>query len=658
LLQLEGELDTKCVDWLFEETRDRPTLEREMRAARSAKSHHALHAFIAWRLFHQRDSDALTAAQRLERAASHSLKNDQRVLLRAKMQAQVALVEVRCVLDSEQTELADLLAAEPRPFVVRDRGLASNAARFVTLLCWSYPLPHFHRISGTAILLPDVAGFEPVEIVTEIVRHLGGPVDASGMRLWLAEHFARFDLALTAVNLERRRLMFENIDAKFGKAVYELRRPFADCREQLDAVAEVAPDDLAEGEEREGFAEARVWFAGEADDHLVGGGLGQNRVVGRVLLGQAHWRLEAMGAEKLSALRERFERTLGSGVSFTGERLDDLAASMRAKDPKADLSLVPPRLLENPQRIRLVTSRVDKPVRPVPDRELTAQLVEEQERAWLDEPIEALGGLTPRAAARDAKWRPALIRLMKSRVRSCDEHNLRDGTNEDVNWMLRELGLTEILFDPPPPDREPSELPEWAEDGKEADDDDEDFPEPVWQSGADLPPAPPLPPGPFSHDYVAACLERTLEDMGTGRRTLEEAEAEGCTIVGTADEATVGLLEDEGFTLLAPFLVMAWEVFVPRGTRGPDIETRALQLRIRAELEGVLRALKTGATETFARQFESGSQPALTGMLTGLVLDAVERLPKKQRPDANASAVIVVVLRAVIEELDAACRRG
>ena len=53
------------------------------------------------------------------------------------------------------------------------------------------------------------------------------------MRRWLAEHFVRFNAALGAVAVERRRLMFASIDAKFGKAVYQLEAPFAGCREWL-----------------------------------------------------------------------------------------------------------------------------------------------------------------------------------------------------------------------------------------------------------------------------------------------------------------------------------------------------------------------------------------------------------------------------------------
>ena len=269
LLQIEQELDTQSLGWLFAETRNRQALERDLRQAGSGKSPHALHALVSWRFLFQMDESSLTAAQRLNRDRALALKNDERVLLQAKMQTRVALLEVRRVLDSEQTEVVDLHAAQPAPIVVRDRSLAGVAGRFVPFLGWLYPLPHFYRLSGTVILLPDLHVFEPKEIVTEIVRHLGGATDEAGIRHWLAENFARFEQALMAVSLERRRLMFESVDAKFGKAVYELRRPFAECREVLDRVAQVAEDELADDERTEGFAEARVWFAGKGDEALV-----------------------------------------------------------------------------------------------------------------------------------------------------------------------------------------------------------------------------------------------------------------------------------------------------------------------------------------------------------------------------------------------------
>jgi len=47
--------------------------------------------------------------------------------------------------------------------------------------------------------------------------------------------------------------------------------------------------------------------------------------------------------------------------------------------------------------------------------------------------------------------------MLKGQVRSFDEENLRQGTSGDMDWLLRELGASELIL-PPPPLRLPSEL--------------------------------------------------------------------------------------------------------------------------------------------------------------------------------------------------------
>ena len=196
-------------------------------------------------------------------------------------------------------EAVDLFSPNPAPMVLQDRNLAASVVRFTTLLGWIFPLPHYWRLSGTVQILPDVGQFTALEIVHEIVGHLGGPSVEPEMRRWLAEHFVEFADALKAVAEARRRQMFAAMDAKFGKAVYDLCAPLAECRDHLDALPEVEPDDLSEAEQDEGVAMARVWFDDTAEleeTPLPGGQI----ALGRILLGQSHWRLEALGAERLS----------------------------------------------------------------------------------------------------------------------------------------------------------------------------------------------------------------------------------------------------------------------------------------------------------------------------------------------------------------------
>lgn len=658
LLELEEQVDKQCLEWLATHVADPETLKRDMQRAMAAKSPIEFHVQTVWRLFLEQDDEGHSCVQRWERGGFSGLKNDARVLLRAKMGVRVGLIEIQRVLDDECTEVMDLLAAEPQRFIVRDRGLASSVARFSTGLTWLYTLPHYHRLFGTAVLLQEVQGFEPREVVEEIVRHLGGPLEEAGMRRWLAENFVRVNTALQSVGTERRRLMFAGIDAKFGKVVYELKTPFAECVEHLGTAADVADDQLNDGERREGFAQAKAWFAVADDADVVRASAGAEPMLGRVLLGQAHWRLEAMGAAKVAVLRRKFEGHMGPRVRFTGERLDDFGKSMTDKDPKADLSLVPPRLLENPQVILLSTSRVAMPVGHKSHEEMEDDLFAAQDRAFLDDKVPALDGRTPREAARDPQLRPKLVRLMKSRVRATDERNLETGRNEDLNWMLRELGLDELISDPPPAHRVSRVLfDHGAEDAEGMDDLGVDEHEALPMDPS-LPPAPRLTNRPFTHDEVQERLRAAFKTAESAAEMLDDLCDDGCTLIDDVKEVTGRLLDDQSAILLIPLLAQVWFSFAPPGTRGPNLPRAILRDAIQREMVSLLDMLKLKTPAALDQYMESGPQPALAKSVMGLAMHAAELMPKRQRPSPEKLAVLGAVLRAVIAELDRAHRRG
>jgi hypothetical protein len=419
LLETEDRLDRKTMERFYTLAPDPEALQREISNAKR-KGIHAAHVLHVWNLFFATDSNQTTFAKRWEQSGFRELKNDERVLIRGKMQMRIALVEIHRILAGGRIEAVELLSPGPEPLILQDLSLAGMAARFSTLLAWIYPQPHYWRLSGTAITIPDVPDVTAPEIVREIVRHLGGPITDPEIRLWLAEHFLEFDASQLAVGRLRRQQMLAQMDAKFGKAVYDLRATFSQCRKRLDALPDVERDDLNDEERSEGMVEARVWF----DDPPGMKQLtppGGKAVLGRILLGQTRWRLEAMGSERLTRLRLQFERRLGDRVRFSGERVDDLGVRMSAKEPTVDQSLAPPRLLENPSIFSLTSSRLPAPATGVSPKDTEAEWMRAAERAFLDDHIPALSNLTPREAANDPVLRPKLVQLMKERVRLHDE---------------------------------------------------------------------------------------------------------------------------------------------------------------------------------------------------------------------------------------------
>ncbi|MBI5385868.1 MAG: hypothetical protein HZA90_14415 [Verrucomicrobia bacterium] len=641
LLEVESEVDSKTMGRMLDEAKDRGVVERTVQQALSKDSPLHLHAFVAWQVFFKRDDAGVTCAQRWERDGFPGLKNDQRVLLRAKMQTHIAFLEVRRVLDRERTEVVDLFEVEPRLFMVHDRSLAAMAVRFAPLVTWLYRLPHFWRMAGVAVFTPEMGQFEPVEVVTEIVRHLGGPTTIPEMRLWLAENMVRFDDALAATGEARRRKMFENMDAEYGKALYELRAPYAECRNVLDGLPDVEEEDLASDELAEGFSEHRVWLEDDSDP-VLGLPEGSKAVLGSVLLGQSLWRLEAMGKARLARFRERFEAALGARVKFAGERRDDLASQLKSRTAAADSPLVVPRLVEEAGPVRFLSSRLEAPQPGQSQAEFEADLAAAQLRAFADMPVPALEDKTPRDAAKDPALRPKLIRLMKARVRAHDEENLRTGRTDDINWLLRELGLNEIDVEPPPP-RAPQDL--------QADEE-----EVVPRRTSRPVKAAPLSAA-LTLEQAGARLDEAVERFPSGEAAMTEMVASGCTLIDDLYEITEGLLDDKAFGLVSFFVVRAAFALVSANTPFPEIDYCRLEDGVRTEVMGLRDVAITRGMEVFMRFVTGGRQPALTQLVAAEMLEAVEALPKAARPDPTHLVIMVAVLKAAVDEVDRAIQQ-
>ena len=449
LMEIESKLDRASLVWLHSIAATPQALLQQLSRLYASGDPVALHSFIAVRLFHERDDAGLSAGERFLESRDHGLSNDQQALLRSRCGMRVTLLEVHRVIDHERIEAVDLLAPEAGRFLIIDRSLARMAVRYTTVLAWRYELPHFQRFCGVAITVPEIVDLDPDAVVREISRHLGGPESGPELLGWLALNFVRVQASINAIHAVLHYDMLSSVDARRGVAVYNLRRPLALCFEHLIQLIEWAPGELTDGEFKEGFLDALDCLEAPAEGKIA------NSILGRLLVGDDRWRLEANGGERFARLRCTFESHMGDLVEFAGERFDDLAAGIARPVSQEQLALVPPGLRLQPTQIELTTTRiVDTENSPA---QIAAAAHEEFLRIYPDVAVPALGGLTPRQAATDPRHRPTLLRLLKGQVRSFDEENLRQGTSGDMDWLLRELDASELIL-PPPPLRLPSEL--------------------------------------------------------------------------------------------------------------------------------------------------------------------------------------------------------
>jgi hypothetical protein len=375
-------------------------------------------------------------------------------------------------------------------------------------------------------------------------------------------------------------------------------------------------------------------------------------LLGRVLLGPSRWRLETMGAEKLSRLRRQFEVQMGRLVRFSSERVDDLGTRLTLQEPAGGQALVPPCLMKNPAQFQLATSRVAALPPNVSPADALQAILRAAERAFLDESVPALDNRTPRAAARDPVLRPKLVQLMKQRIRGNDEHNLQTGRTDDLNWMLQELGLTEIIFDAPP--RRPPPKPQ--------SDRDED-----WSGAADFagpagrenhrPPAPPLPAEPLDVEEAIRRLHHAMNWFSTAAEAEAELAASGATILDDAEELTLDCLSENDFDLAISCLLQVWFALVPRDCRAPKINYEGLEQTFRSNLQQMVFCIQDKTPKKLEAFLKSSPQPDLILALMGEFMKTVHQAPPKFRPSLNSQPVILALLKSVMEQLDAALGR-
>jgi hypothetical protein len=655
LLEIEDRLDLTAMKRLAAE--DAAATEAILAARRDGRDL-GMSAAAHWQLFFRPGSDGRTFAGRWTQSSPSDLRNDERVLWRGKMQMRVALLEVHRVLEAPRVEVVDLLDVGGAPFVIVDRSFAAVATRFHTVLACVYPLPHFWRLSGTAISLGDLGPWPAAEVVEACLTHLGGPSDAPARRLWLAENFSRLREAFSAVALERRRLMFAGLDGTWGASTYGLRGSLTKALRLLRAEPGIVAEEVSGEERKKGFTQAFVWIEGRpAGASTTSEATFAEVVLGRVLVGKKEFRLEAMGKARLRDFRARFEARMGSAVEFSRERLDDHAGRLAAADPPADVALVPPRLLEKVNELQLSTSRAPLPPPGVSAAEHGTWLQREHLRTWRDEPVPALAGRTPREAVRDPALRPWVVEFVKRRVREIDEGNLQHGRSDDANELIRDLGLSEIDFPPPPPRPVPLS---YSDDDFDSADDDFDF-DPPGGGGAEAecgrPPAPRLLGPPLTSEAAIDRVETIMREFDLAADALNELAASGATIVEDLADMTVEMFKPREFDFLVTILIQAWFALVPVGVRAPRIDLDALA----DEIDAVNARLTGGgdvAEETLAKLTETGRQPELVKVLMTQLLVGSDRLPKKMRLSADAKIASLVVLRSVVDELDRALRRA
>jgi len=609
---------------------------------------HHLHATIVRKLFLDRDENNRTFVDRWKDDGFQGIKNDAITILDFKRRVKVGLLEVQFLPRPGWVRVVDLLRPESGAFDLRDNTVYEQAVRFQTLLCWYYDLPHYRRVCGNGTLFPDYDLMEPLDALKTIARHLDGPDQLPALSDWLIDHFEILVDSMTEIAKARHHQMLTHLDASFGKAIYEITRPWDECRERLDKHPEVEITDLTEEEIAEGFSEARVWLSSSSP--MAQTGLPGQPILGRVLLGQHNCRVEAMGLKRFREIRQAFEEQLGDSVRFTAERVDDLGKQI-ADTSDYDASLVPPELINQSSTLDL--QNLVAPASSAHDDEarITARAHSASLRQLIDQPIPALNDKSPRQAADDPALRQRLIRWVKNAVADTDKHNLHSGADEDANWLIRELGLSEIDFPPPPP-RTPRQQPDWAEEDDDLNEFNEPY-DPEWDLPAHSIPAPPL-PSPISINEAFERMSRAGDVLAPPFNPFEELDRQRSRVINLVCEAATDLIPDHDFDRSMPFLLRTWFALVPPGYLAPELElpSDVIRSRILEYASRYTNPAPLDIKERIRSIIHAHSQPEFILVLVTSFLHIHEQLSPEMAVSVNSRPLVLGMLTALVELVD------
>ncbi len=367
------------------------------------------------------------------------LNNDERYLAEYRSRSIPAILEVQKVLDDTAMECIDLLDTERGRFIVFDRSTASSVGRFAKMVVWITHYPHFTRLAGDGVRLPDRLC---ESFLSEIRRRAKKAMKSKSdetVKRYLAEHFVEAFELVEELSTAMREQMIASLDSDQCRAFYKLLAPRVEIESilegksdlELDDDRSLEPDDppdvsyyqwLRRGEAKLIEKEARglIQHGDEEEDGV--GVLGSVRLTDDELIVEAKGRVLFEFAKKLT--RSYFEKRLKLVKEETipiEHLLEEHAASDR--EPGESPDGIPPEI----------------------KRQWMRKFYEKRYSGFLDEPVPMLDDMTPREASRIPSMRPKLMELVKLHIHGMDSMGKEEGFEIiDMNWIIDELGLDEL----------------------------------------------------------------------------------------------------------------------------------------------------------------------------------------------------------------------
>ncbi len=424
---------------------------RSSSAGRAEDAHADAVGFMDWFINDYRlRTSGRTIVEEILVTRPRSLTRGARTLLASWRDRPVTLYEVVAVEPGAGITLRDLFGSGLHE--VRDVRGSRALARWDVVATRLIPIGGAMRVAATVLVfLPE----EKEWLLEEVERRLGA---------WRQAHpSAGVEQSLKADGLLFHRLACELAErrretAKSLKAVTAEGHPvvFAKARYRMTDAARVlaalrSAEDFAQSEPGPGELIAFVWLKlggsarlAVASSEVPEGAvqftrsflatpdaepiptLGDVRIRGRRLF------LESLSRERLGWGKARLADLLGDAARFEAERFESMDTKCAAADGRSGAS---------GGKASRDARGVDSDTDDETYRAISSRHLRDHYRRWIDEPLPALGGLSPRDAVHAPEQRAALEGLLRRMENLEDRRRMTGAASCDVSWIRRALGM-------------------------------------------------------------------------------------------------------------------------------------------------------------------------------------------------------------------------
>lgn len=368
--------------------------------------------FFDWFLFdYRRSGRSRRVVERFRAACWEDLGPEERELLCAWERARLSVYEVAALRPGESVTLIDIFTGERLD--VAEKGLSRSLHKYD--LIFTRPLPVFgtHSLSVAGLVIPrSWKRLLETLVRQELIRYRRRHPEA-GWEAFFQRRAHRVNRLLVDLFLDRPRARFKTTsgeDLMLCRAWFDVLDRAA-LAGTLAAAAPLRPQ--ATGPD--GAAAAWAWCGapGTPEEGLL---LGEVRLLGSRL------RLQCLSRERLKAGKRFLSGLLGGLVRH---RIDDF------RHPEAL------------RHGRILTGLEAAEPLPADVASIVHQFLQNYYRRWVDEPVPALGGRSPRQACASREGRLQVVELLKF-LENMEEKKKRAGQPFiEVNLIRRELGLPE-----------------------------------------------------------------------------------------------------------------------------------------------------------------------------------------------------------------------